>query len=360
MQTKKICFYISVINGGGAARVLILVAEGLARRGYQCTFITSFRDYKWEYPLSNNVRRVVLDKDEESGNYVLKNFRRIARLRHICKKEKPDYLITFISQPILRSLIATIGLEIRNIISIRNDPALYWRKPLEKILSALLLRRAYWTVFQTNTAREYFAGKKLYKRSQVIANPVTSVFYSVKYNPDSKTIVACGRLTEQKNYPLMINSFFEVSKDYPEWTLEIYGKGSLEEDIKKRIQDLGCSSIIMKGHDDNVPRILSESAIFLMTSNFEGMPNALMEALAAGIPCISTDCPCGGPKTLISDRFNGYLIPVNGKKELCDALRKLMNSQEERIRLSQNASVNALQYKEDAVLDIWETMLNTI
>ena len=357
---KKICFYISTIKGGGAARVMVLIAEGLARRGYQCILVTSFRDSNWEYPLSNQVRRLILDKEGESENRVLQNLRRIGRLRRICKNEKPNCLITFLPIPILRSLMATIGLNVKNIISIRNDPALYWRKSLERALSSLLLRRVYWAVFQTEAARNHYAGKELHTKSQVIANPIKNIFYATEYNPNSKKVVACGRLDKQKNYPMMIDAFAEVVKEYPEWTLEIYGEGPLEEDIKNRIQNLNCSNIHLMGQNDNIPRVLSDAGIFLLTSNVEGMPNALMEAMAAGVPCISTDCPCGGPKQLISDKENGFLIPVNGKDELCKVLIDLMNNKDKRIRISQKASLSASSYKEDAIIEKWEQLLSSL
>ncbi len=357
---KKLFFYINTIHRGGAERVIIKVAEGLANKGYDCTLITSFSDKVWEYPVSSSVKRINLEQDN-SKDFIKKNVRRVWKLRDICKRETPDFLISFMAQPIMRSLFSTIGLPVKNIISIRNDPAKYWERFDQKVISNLFLKRAYWAVFQTNEAKQFYFGKRLYDHSQVIFNPTDSCFYDVEYNVDSKSVVACGRLAEQKNYKLMIKAFSRTEKQYPDWNLEIYGAGPELEELQKYIKELHCDGrVYLNGASDDVPSVLSKAGIFALSSDFEGMPNALMEALASGIPSVSTDCPCGGPKAIIEDGENGFLVPVKDDNAFADALIALMQNRELRIKVSNEAKARAQVFKEEEIINEWERMIESI
>ena len=352
---RKLMFYINTIHHGGAERVMTLLTGALAERGYDCTLITSFPDEQWEYPLSSKVRRINLEEKEIDDGFLKKNFRRTKRLRELCAKEKPDYLISFMPQPILRSLMATIGTPVRNIISIRNDPSLYWKNKIENVLATLLLKRTDWAVFQTPNARDYYRDTDLYNKSSVILNPVDLPFYKIEPNHEAKTVVSCGRLVEQKNYALLIEAFEKISSKFPDWKLLIYGVGPLELKLLTLINSLDMhDKIFLMGASDNIPKVLSESSIFVLSSDYEGLPNALMEALASGVPSISTMCPCGGPEYLINTGENGLLIPVGNREKLCGALELLIENEEKRVLISKNAKLMAKEYELNSIISKWE------
>lgn len=357
----KLMFYINTIHHGGAERVMTELAGALAERGHECILVTSFADPEWEYPLSEKVIRLNLEEPEIEDGFLKKNIRRTKRLRDLCKNKKPDVLISFMPQPILRALTATIGLKTKNIISIRNDPSLYWSDGILKYLSKMLLRRADAAVFQTTSARDYYKGTRLYYNSRVIFNPVDERFFDVTYDPSSTRVVACGRLDVQKNYPLLIKAFSLVSSKFPQWKLSIFGKGELQEELFNEINHLSMQeSISLEGLSSDIPSVLSNAGVYVLSSDYEGLPNALMEAMAAGVPSISTDCPCGGPSALIHTGSNGILVPIQDETSLAEALEKVMSDTFLRQRLSSAAKKSAEAYKKQTIIDEWELLIHKL
>ena len=133
-------------------------------------------------------------------------------------------------------------------------------------------------------------------------------------------IVAAGRLIEQKNYPMLIASMKRVTERHPDAVLKIYGSGGLEEELENRIKDNNLqNNVFLMGRSDRLKEELSKADIYVLSSDFEGMPNALMEAMAAGLPCISTDCPTG-PKDIIESHKTGLLVPVGDEAAMSDAI----------------------------------------
>ena len=358
---KKVMLYINAIHHGGAERVMVQLAEELTRSGYDTVLVTTILDTSWEYPLDKSVKRIILEHSSSNGDKgrLKKNISRLQKLRALCKCEKPDVLISFMPQPIMRALIATVGLPIKNIISIRNDPSKYWQTKAEKILASLFLRRAAKFVLQTEAARDFYKDSKYYERSYVICNPVDDVFFNTTNNHNSKTIITCGRLDKQKNHTLLIDAFEIFAKDHDEWVLKIYGVGPAEKELMRKIvEDKFEQKIILMGASDNVPGELSNAAIFVLSSDYEGLPNALMEALAAGVPSISTDCPCGGPASLIENGVNGILVPVNDKEAMANALKSLADDRLARCQYSINAKGKAEQYRKAEIIDQWKKVIN--
>lgn len=169
--------------------------------------------------------------------------------------------------------------------------------------------------------------EKLQKKSKIIYNAVKEDFYQIERTPVRGEIVTCGRLVEQKNHALLIDAFSEVVKKYPFVTLKIYGEGALREKLQHQINDLGLEKkAFLMGATSDVEKVLQTADLFVLSSDYEGMPNALMEAMAAGVPCISTDCPCGGPRELLGDDSN-LLIPVGNKLGLEDKILDFFENQ---------------------------------
>ena len=153
-----------------------------------------------------------------------------------------------------------------------------------------------------------------------------------------KEIVTVGRIDKNKNQHMMVEAFAPLAKNFPEWTMAFYGDGEERANLEKRVQELGLSDrIIFKGTQSDIPEKIEGSSIFVLPSKQEGMPNALIEAMVLGIASISTDCPCGGPRDLITHEEDRILIPVDDTQGLTRELKRLMEDEKLREKLGKNA-----------------------
>ena len=321
---SKILFYINAINGGGAERVMVNLAKYFSENGYETMLVTSFRD-TWEYPIGLKVHRLSLEENEIKQSRMKRNLSRIKKLRLICKTEKPDILISFMEEPNFRTIIATRGLPVKTLVSVRNDPNKEYAGKLGYLVGKVLLPMADGCVFQTVDAQKWFP-TKLQKKSRIICNAVKEEFYYINRKPCRGEIVTCGRLEEQKNHAMLITAFSKVSKKIPFATLKIYGDGTLHDRLLSLIDNLELSDkVFLMGATSDVGRALQTADLFVLSSDFEGMPNALMEAMAIGVPCISTDCPCGGPRDLLRGNAKWGLVPINDPICMANKIEEYLN-----------------------------------
>lgn len=346
---KKIMFYINAIHDGGAERVMVNLAKYFSENGYDTTLVTSFRD-TWEYPLTSTVRRLTLEETEIKQSRIKRNISRIKKLRDLCKSEKPDILVSFMEEPNFRAILATRGLPVKTLVSVRNDPIKEYAGKLGWFVGKVLLPMADGCVFQTRDAQKWFP-KRLQKKSKIIYNAVKEDFYYVNRTPVRGEIVTCGRLTEQKNHAMLINAFAEVQKKYPFATLKIYGDGTLKDKLQKQIDDLGLSSTAhLMGATSDVTRALQTADLFVLSSDYEGMPNALMEAMAAGVPCISTDCPCGGPRELFGEDCSNKLVQCRDVNQMEKAICSVLESTEDGTTEKKHSEI----FRPEKVNKMWE------
>ena len=352
-------FYINTIRGGGAARVMIQLAERFSKAGYKTIIVTSFVE-ETEYIVPSGVERMSLEQEQINQSKLQRNITRTQKLRKLCKLYKPLALISFMAEPNFRALFATIGLPVKNIISVRNDPSREYAGSLNHYLAKYMLPLADGCVFQTEQAKAWFP-KRTQKKSKIITNMLTESFFHLNrfYGGD---IVTIGRLSAQKNHKLLIRAFSLICAKHPGVLLRIYGSGELEPELRKEIQDLKMEGVVMlMGLTENVESILSEASLFVLPSDYEGMPNALMEALAAGLPSISTDCPVGGPATLIKSGENGLLVPVGDKKIMAEAIDLLLSKPYYAQTLGKNAqAAAAASYHPSVVFEEWKAYLENI
>lgn len=300
---QKLFFYINAIHEGGAERVMVNLAKQFANDGFDTTLITSFKD-TWEYPLDSRVNRLSLEDKEIAQPRLRRNLSRIKKLRRIVKREKPDAIISFMAEPNYRTLISCIGLPVKTIISVRNDPEKEYVGTIGRWLGRYLLPFADGCVFQTPDAQKWFP-KRLQKKSHIIYNAVKEDFYHIEWTPIHGKVVTCGRLEKQKNHEFLINAFAKTVNDHPDAHLEIYGNGSLKEALQNQIMKMHLQDkVTLCAATNDVCAVLREANVFVLSSDYEGMPNALMEAQAAGVPSISTNCPSGGPRMLIENDRN--------------------------------------------------------
>lgn len=358
LSKNKIFFYINNLEKGGAERVIIQLASQFCDNGSEVVIVTSYFGND-EYTVSSNIRRIVLEEEHYVENRIKRNLKLIKKLRSILKKEEPDILIAFMQEPNFRAILATKGLKTKCLISVRNDPNREYAGKIGKFIGKRILPLADGCVFQTKEAQKWFP-YKLQKKSKVILNEVSECFFNVEHSPNNN-IVAVGRLCEQKNHRMLIEAFSKIEKDFSEKKLLIYGTGSLKKELELLIEEKKLENkIFLMGTTNDVSQILKTAELFILSSDYEGMPNALLEALAVGVPCIATDCPCGGPKMLIEQEVNGILIPIKDTNQLTIEMRRVLSDKKLRERLGTNAKQKAKEYKPDVVFKQWEQFVKDI
>ena len=343
----KILFFTSILSGGGAERVLCQLANSFSELA-NVILVAAYKTPN-EYELSNKIEKIYIDK-----NILEKNpMRQIFRLRDLIKKEQPNVCISFLPRPNFKMILSTIGLKSKVIISVRNDPNREYSSLIDKLQAFVLYPLADGIVFQTKMAQKYFS-KKIQNNSVVIMNQVSRKFFETEHKTEEYW-VATGRLNEQKNYPFLFRVFARFVQKYPNEILRIYGQGELQSELQDLINNLHMEkNIVLMGITNNVPDVLMRAKGFILSSDYEGMPNGLLEALAVGVPCISTDCPCGGPREVITDYMNGFLVPVNDEEVLYNRLVELETNLELRKNLAKNAKKYSDKFFSDKVFLQWK------
>lgn len=359
---QKIAFHLNSLQQGGAERVVSNLANRFAKEGYEVVIATEWYGTD-EFALDQKVRRVHvgLTKEDEDRSRISKMLRRIWYLRRFMKKEKPDVVVAFTRGVLYRALAAGIGTGIPVVISVRTDPVGHYDKKADKLRIPLLFPHAAGCVFQTEGAKAFFA-PYLQENSRIILNPLNPKYVGV---PEpavrTKNVVQSGRLVDFKNQPMLIRAFLKVHEKHPDYTLKIYGpdsKDGTKEILESIIHENHAEDFVkLMGGSNTLEKDLADAAMYAFSSDWEGLPNALMEAMALGLPVVSTDCPCGGPKTLIEDGVNGLLVPIMDEKAMTDGILRLIEDRELAERLGREARKISERANEDAVFEQWQTYL---
>ena len=355
---KTILFYINAIHEGGAERVIIQLAHHFAQSGYRSILVTSFID-DIEYDVPSDVIRLSLEQKQIQQSKFKRNYSRIKKLRKICKNEKPVCLISFMAEANFRAIIACMGLSTKCITSVRNDPNMEYAGKLGYFIGKFILPLSDGCVFQTEAAKEWFPNK-LKAKSKIIFNAVDPSFFQVERKPQ-KNIVTLGRLCLQKNHKLLIKAFSMIKDKYSEWNLLIYGIGDQEYNLNKLIKKLKLDNrVFLEGLTNDSQKVLSEAGIFVLSSDYEGLPNSLIEAMVVGVPSISTDCPCGGPKMIIKDKENGLLVPINDEVRMAEALDRLLNDYDYAEKLGLRAHIDSKVFNPKYIFEDWKFFVEDI
>ena len=359
----KIVCYINKLAGGGAERVMSVLASGLAQRGH-CVTIVVGNSVSDEYPLDEQVERVTLDQGSvptSKKGAVIRTWRRLRKLRRICRERDADILVSFIRDANLRGILATRLSKTKSLISVRIDPKIGYRKRSAKLLAKFVYPMAEGCVFQTEDAQAWFA-PKIQKKSRVIFNPISDAFYSVEPAAmQEKRIVTCGRLDSQKRFDLLIDAFDKVCDDFPEYKLEIYGVGGEQNALQAQIDKLGRPDrIFLMGRSQDVPNAIKTASLFVLSSDYEGLPNALMEAMVLHLPVISTDCGGGGARALIEDGIDGIIVPCGDAEALANAIRESLSDSEAAKQRGEMAGMKAKHFSVESIVAQWEAYITDI
>ena len=403
LKKKHIAMYIGSLNKGGAERVMCNLAEYFFSIGYKVTLVTTYLSDD-EYVLPNAGWSVVKSEDEENVTKVLnpdekeryvdlkggvpmgigrvftalmpyeqgnraQNFhRRIQNLTNTWERIKPDLILSFLGKNNVMAIQSAAGLDIPVVVSVRATPSEEYASRGLRLAMRVLFPAAAGVVVQTNGAMDFFS-PIVRQKCKVLPNAVNEEFMNheiIPFDDRKKVIVSVGRLDENKNQKILINAFSYAIKKYPEYRLVLYGDGPSRGLLEKLCRNLGIldesgkgepGKVTFMGSVDKIADRIADAEFFVLTSRTEGMPNALIEAMALGLCCISTDCPCGGPADLISTGRNGLLIPmdtdVNMAMHIFHALERLMDDPPLARKLAASAFEVREKYNPRAINEKW-------
>lgn len=327
-KQKKVVFVSNRIYGGGAERVLTLVANYLSNHNF-IVYILARKN-------SNSIYHIypkIIIKYIETKSHL----KFIYSIRKEIQKIKPDNVISFEYFYNLCTITACIGIKTNLIISERNDPSVVGSGILKDKLRNFLYRFCNTLVCQTEDALRYFPSY-IQDHAVIILNPLKENLPKRYLGVRAKRIVSFCRLNKQKNLPLLISAFSDIYKKHPEYILEIYGNGPEKDSLMQLIKGYGLASVInIQDAKDNIHELVVDARMFVLPSDYEGMSNSMLEAMAIGLPVICTDCPCGGARMIIKNMENGILIPVRDKDQLIEKMELLVNNDSLSDKLSENA-----------------------
>jgi glycosyltransferase involved in cell wall biosynthesis len=313
----KIAFYTIALRHGGAERCMAILANEFVKLGHSVIFIQNDEYQESSFSLDTSI--AIASLGGLHFNNLASFLKPIARLRHILKDYKPDVILSFFPDTVFFASIAALGLNIPIIFSERNDPSMNLKGWKMSFFQRQAIDKSKWLVFQTEQVRQFYP-QYLYK-SSVVLNPCDTSSFPIEDCHKEKIIVSVGRLEPQKNQKLLIDAFALVSSKHIDYRLIIFGEGSLRSDLEKQIVQLNLQDrISLPGTIDDVVSHINNCSIFVLSSDYEGLPNALIEAMALGLPCISTDCSPGGARELIHNNRNGIIVPCRDPLSLSNAI----------------------------------------
>ncbi|MGH1880332.1 glycosyltransferase family 4 protein [Enterococcus casseliflavus] len=364
---KKILLVITGMPLGGAERVMATIANSFSEK-YSVTLV-SLKKMESKYELNEKVNYITTNGRVDKQTGVKRKFQLIRsgissifELKKIIEKENPDIILSFLDNAnyivsILKKLFfkdKEVVISERNDVSQNSKLSIFIKKNLYKEVDTLIC--------QTDFVGNYYINEMNIDKEKIsiIPNPLNmkAIYLGEIKKENAKKIVAVGRLHKQKNYLLLLESFKIFSDKYPNYILEIYGEGPEREKLTIKIEELDLSNkVILKGTLKNPFLQIYDSSMYIMTSIYEGYPNALMEAMASGLPVICTNLPNGVSKELIANGFNGYTVEYNSK-ELFYAMEKIILDSDKSLNMKLNNRESALnRFNEKKILDIWEKIL---
>lgn len=345
---KKIAFILGSMGRGGAERVISILSRSYAERGYQTDIIVLLSN-EVGYELHPSTRLIDLSGKTTSRIKRLPFW--IKSLRAYAKENKPDVIVSFAARINIIVLNAVRGIKTKLVLSERNDPRYDGRSKVVDILTKLWYKKADSIVFQTKKAKEYFP--KL-DNSVIIPNPISVSCFAERMNPNK--IVSVGRLEPQKNQKMLISAFADVSKSFPDAFLEIYGEGTLRDELTSQINSLGLSDRVkLMGNVSEVHKAISDAAVFCLSSDYEGLSNALLEAMMMGLPCVSTNC--AGADEYITNGENGFIVDTGDTVEFAKAISMLLSDNEKRASFSLKSKESSNDFSMEKVMKKWDNVI---
>ncbi len=357
---KKIAIVTRCMHSGGAERVIWRLMQYFLEKKYDVHLILMEAGHPIFYKIPKECDLTVISCKSSKG--FAKKIESYYKLRKIIKKSKADIVLSLPEDIGIYVILSLIGKKVPVVVSERNNP---WVMPFKKstrFLRKLMYPKAAGLIFQTKQAASFFSDK-LQKKSIILPNPLDTENLPEPYIGEREKIIAgAGRLDPQKNFKLLIDSFAEFYKTHEDYKLVIYGEGSKRSELEQLAEskNLPAGTITMPGRVENLTEKLRTKSMFILSSDYEGMPNVVIEAMAVGVPVISTDCPSGGSAELIENGENGILVPVGDVNALCAAMCKLVDSPDLVMKFEKNGVAIREKLNSNVVADQWREYLENV
>lgn len=335
-MNKEIIVVTETLGVDGPERVITELIDEWLRMGFAITVaVTRAELRKTTYEMNQDVGIIYIDAHKKGGP--LSRITEALEVRKILKKHPNALGISLMISTSFSLAVASIGLKNKIILSERNDPHQVPFTKLQRKMRDFSMELADACVFQTQDAKDYFP-KRIQKKGTIIFNPVNPALPERFIGERRKAIIAVGRLEKQKNFSMLIKAFAKVSPKHSDYKLYIYGEGSLRPELEQLIDQYGLKdTVLLPGFSSNVYQEMLPCTAYVSSSDFEGMSNSMLEALAMGIPTVCTDCPIGGARTVIENETNGLLVPVGDADRMAEAITRIIEDPRFAEKLSDNA-----------------------
>ena len=361
----RITLLIPSLQAGGAERVLSIMAHYWMARGDEITIISlDAPTVAPFYALDSRLMHKQLNLLKPSqgiSQAIVHNIRRLFSIRSAIRISRPHVVISLTDKMNVLVLMATVGLPIPILVAEHNDPSQVQIKKIWSVLRSVMYRRAASIVVLTSNVVSFF-GMDIYNRIRVIPNPIALDPHSVpvirsSHNSGINMLIAVGRLEKQKGFDLLLSAFSRAVAEHPNWHLTIWGEGNCRAELVALKRKLGLDEQVhLPGITKEVFAEMSRADLFVLSSRYEGFPMVLCEAMACGLPVVSFDCP-SGPRDIIRDGIDGFLVPPGDEAGLAAALSRLMGDAAERARLALRAPDVLERFGLEQVMAQWDGLL---
>ena len=308
-----------MLLGGGAETVIVILANELIECGFEVKILLAGQK---NVSSALDPRVVIICDDYIPTGRGSRLVHRFIFLVKQIKSIHTDVFVSFCANINVFVLMANLFSQKRVVVSERADPNAH-SFLLQKLIR-FLYRFSNAVVTQVPDVSAWFP-HSVSEKCIMIPNPIRKDLPEVYQGVRRKKIATSGRMIPEKNLLMLLKAFEILHKDYPDYTLEFFGDGSERQTLQEYvlINNL-IDSVIFHDFTENLIKEISDASVFAFSSNSEGMPNSVLEALAMGIPTVSTDCPIGGPRMMITDHENGLLVPVGDVNALYRAMEELL------------------------------------
>lgn len=346
-MSKKYLFFIGTLCNGGAERVVSILAGKMAEMGLDVEILTYYERER-SYEIHPNIKVSSVEKLSKTTNKIKNLF----WLRKYFR-ENAKVVISFLAPFNMLAITAGIGSSIPVIVADRNDPNKIPGNQIIRKLRDLLYLFADQIVVQTQKNKTYFP-QAVQKKCTVIYNPIDlGVYHAIALKTSAKKkIVTAGRLMPQKNQTMLIRAFAETAAQNSEYELVIYGEGPCRQELEHLIMELGLETkVSLPGNVSDLHERIKDAELFVLSSDYEGMPNALIEAMCMGLPCISTKV--SGATDLIQNGKNGILTEIGAERELAEAMYTLLQNPAARQQIAEEAVKLGNELFTDRIVKQW-------
>lgn len=355
---KRIVIISYGLSSGGAQRVASIVANYFARKDYEVMFIAAYSSQK-EYFLESCIKYQYIDVYAKTR--IMRFIRRCFSIKKTVEDFKADIVFSFTTPELIPLVLS--GTPV--ISSLRQDPNAKCKDLLDndfvrKCIRDFVFAHSKNVIFQTSLVRDHFS-RNIRDKGVVIGNPIIDGLPDWKEDGHEKVFMTACRITKQKNIPMLIEAFLKFHEKHSEYNLELYGDGQPEgykKELEAYCKEKNIDSFVkFMGRSTTVHERMSQVEAFFLTSDFEGLSNSMLEAMAIGVPCVCTDVPSGSVREYMKDGEAGVVIPVGGIDQLEQAMYQIAESVSFRAELSRKERYVRDALNSEDICRQWETLI---